>query len=217
MKTILFQGDSITDCCRSRDNDSFLAHKLGTGYPFLVAGTLDADEPGQYDFYNRGVSGNRIVDVYARIKMDILNLKPDYMSILIGINDVWHEIDQKNGVDAPKFERMYGMLVEEIKEALPDIRMMVLEPFVLPGAATVSTAQQPHRYETFRRQTELRAAAAKSVAQRYGLTFVPLMKLFDEAAERNAPDRLLADGVHPNPAGHELIKREWLRAFRTLN
>ena len=84
--------------------------------------------------YNRGVSGNHVVDLYARIKTDIINLKPDYMSILIGVNDVWHTFDgQENGVEAEKYFRIYSALIEEIKEALPEIKIMILEPFTLKG------------------------------------------------------------------------------------
>ena len=88
MKTILFQGDSITDAGRARDNDA----NRGVGYPHLVSARLGCDNPTEFNFINRGISGNRIVDLYARIKADIINLKPDVMSILIGVNDVWHEI-----------------------------------------------------------------------------------------------------------------------------
>ena len=91
---------------------------------------LGLDNPGEYEFINRGISGNRIVDVYARIKADIINLEPDVMSILIGINDVWHEVGHKNGVSAEKFFKIYSMLIEEIQEALPEIKIMILEPFV---------------------------------------------------------------------------------------
>lgn len=101
MKTILFQGDSITDCGRSKEDNA----QIGTGYALLVKSQLGFEKPNQYEFYNRGISGNRIVDVYARIKADIINLKPDYMSLLIGVNDVWHEIGANNGVDADKFEK----------------------------------------------------------------------------------------------------------------
>ena len=113
-KIILFQGDSITECGRSIENFS----KMGDGYPLLVKAHLGYEYPGKYEFQNRGISGNRIVDVYARIKADITNLKPDYMSILIGVNDVWHELDRQNGVDEEKFEAIYSMLIEEIKQDL---------------------------------------------------------------------------------------------------
>ena len=110
-KLILFQGDSITDCDRSRQVNT----RQGFGYATMVQGQLGFECPGEYDFLNRGISGNRIVDVYARIKADIINLKPDYMSLLIGVNDVWHELGGGNGVAPEKFEKIYGMLIEEIR------------------------------------------------------------------------------------------------------
>ena len=115
---ILFQGDSITDCGRDSNNDSV----LGRGYAHLVSAYLGYSEPGEPTFINKGISGNRIVDVYARMKRDILNYQPDVMSILIGVNDVWHELGESpNGVDAEKFFKIYSMLIEEVKEALPNI------------------------------------------------------------------------------------------------
>lgn len=209
-KVILFQGDSITDGLRSRDNDQF----AGNGYPTLVKAKLGYDEPGKYTFLNRGISGNRVVDLYARIKIDLINLKPDVLSILIGVNDVWHEEEIKNGVDAAKFERIYDMLLDEVQEALPGIRLIILEPFVLHGKATENTPEHPTRWEYFRDETPLRAAAAKRVAERHGATFVPLQHLFDEACQLAEPAYWLHDGVHPTAMGHELIAREWLKAFR---
>lgn len=203
---ILFQGDSITDCGRSRDNDSYLGH----GYPRFVQGKLMASEPGKHTFINRGISGNRIVDVYARIKADILNVKPDVMSILIGINDVWHEIGNHNGVDAPKFERIYDMLITEIKEALPDIKIMILEPFVLKGCATIEN------WDIFDPETKLRAQASKRIAEKHNLTFIPLQDMFDAMPDNVLPDYWAGDGVHPTAAGHELISNEWIKAFKTL-
>ena len=115
-KIVLFQGDSITDASRMRE----VPGSLGTGYANYVAGELGMDAPYQYKFYNRGISGNRIVDLYARIKQDMINLKPDYMSILIGVNDVWHEYSYQNGVSAEKFEMVYDLLIRELKQELPD-------------------------------------------------------------------------------------------------
>ena len=133
MKKILFQGDSITDTGRSRE----VENHLGNGYPRLVSASLGFENPGEYEFLNRGISGNRIVDIYARIKKDLINLKPDVMSLLIGINDVWHEVGEQNGVDADKFFNVYSLIIEEVKAALPDIKIMILEPFVLKGCSTV--------------------------------------------------------------------------------
>lgn len=203
---ILFQGDSITDCGRNRDNDSYLGH----GYPRFVQGKLMVAEPGVHTFVNRGVSGNRIVDVYARIKADIINLAPDVMSILIGINDVWHEVTKKNGVAAAKFEMIYDMLITEIKEELPDIKIMILEPFVLKGCATLE------HWSEFHSETLLRAQAAKRIAEKHNLAFIPLQEMFDSMPDCVSPDYWAGDGVHPTAAGHELISREWIKAFKTL-
>ena len=211
---ILFQGDSITDTGRNTDRGSLL--NIGQGYAMLCAATLAAKYPNMFSFTNLGISGNRIVDVYARIKADIINLKPDYMSILIGVNDVWHEFGNHNGVDADKFEKIYGMLIEEIRAALPDIKIMILEPFCLRAEATENTDEYPDKWNSFRTEVEKRALKARAVSEKYGLTFVPLQEKLDTAAENTENTYWLWDGVHPTAMGHELIKREWLKAFETL-
>ena len=130
---ILFQGDSITDAGRKRDDEK----NLGTGYPYLVSATLGFEEPGKYEFINKGIGGSRVIDVYSRINKDIINLKPDVMSLLIGVNDVWEYYAQSpNGTPADKFERIYDMLIAEVKEALPELKIMIFEPFVLRGSGT---------------------------------------------------------------------------------
>ena len=212
-KIILFQGDSITDCGRKAD----FGRNLGHGYATLVGAALGAAEPYQYRIVNRGIGGNRIVDLYARMKVDMINLKPDYMSILIGINDVWHEIASHNGVDAEKFELVYGLVIEELLRELPGLKLMLLEPFVLPGSATRSDEENPGRWESFRAETDLRRAAVKRLAEKYNLVFVPLQERFS-AANADAPEDgfWLFDGVHPSAAGHELIKQAWLEGFAKL-
>ena len=203
MKRIVFQGDSITDARRARDVEEY----LGSGYPTMVAGDLGVKYPGVYSCVNRGVSGNRIVDVYARIKIDCWNLEPDILSLLIGINDVWHEVgDNHNGVDAKRYEKMYRILVEDTVERFPKIKIMVLEPFVLPGTATEA------KWDEFHGEVLLRAAAAKRVAADYGLIFVPLQGMFDEACKTAPADYWLGDGVHPTPFGHRLIADAWEKA-----
>lgn len=203
MKTIVFQGDSITDAGRNRENDN----ERGIGYPTLVAAELGFKYPGEYVFINEGVSGNRIVDLYARIKRDIIHRRPDYLTILIGINDVWHEINERNGVDNAKFFRVYCNLIEEIKAVLPDIKIIILEPFVLKASATEKN------WNVFRRETEMRAESAKAVAEKFGLGFIPLQDKFDEAATKASPSYWLSDGVHPTAMGHELIAREVVSAL----
>ncbi len=209
MKKILFQGDSITDAGRARNNDD-----LGRGYANLAAAKLGYTNPNEYAFYNRGISGNRIVDLYARIKCDMINIAPDYMSILIGVNDVWHEYPGKNGVDAAKFEKIYSMLIEEFKEACPNTDILIMEPFVLPGVGTDKELEDGSAlYPVFRSEVEKRAAAAKRIADRYHLRFLPLQATFDELGAKISNDYWLADGVHPTLYGHEMMANAWLHAF----
>ena len=204
---ILFQGDSITDCGRSRNNDA----ELGMGYPMLIKAALGLKHPGKYEFFNRGVGGNRIPDLYARIKSDILYLKPDVLSILIGVNDVWHELAPiPNGVDANKFFKIYSLLIEEIREALPQTKILILEPFALPGSGT------QEQWDYFLAETQKRAQMSRRIAERYGLTYVELQAGFDELAKMAPADTWLSDGVHPTPMGHEYIKRQWCQAFESL-
>lgn len=208
MKKVLFQGDSITDMMRSRENDKF----LGIGYPVLVSAQLGAEYPGEYEFLNRGVSGDRIVDLYARIKRDIINLKPDIISFLIGVNDVWHELEGRfNGVDAEKYYKIYSMLIGEIKTALPNTKIMILEPFVLKGSGTEKD------WEYFSTEVAKRGEKAKAIAQEFNLKFIPLQSKFDEAEEVADASYWLWDGVHPNYPGHEIIKKEWIKAFDEIN
>lgn len=205
MKTILFQGDSITDAGRTKDDAN-----IGRGYAALVTAALGYGCPGEYEFYNRGINGNRVTDLYARIKRDIINLKPDIMSILIGVNDVWHEYDfgGSNGVDAEKYYRIYSMLMEEVREALPNTQIMIMEPFVLRGTAT------DKNWDIFYSEVRKRADKARKIARKYGLIFVPLQSQFEAATQKAPVDHWLKDGVHPTWAGHELIKREWIKAFK---
>ncbi len=204
---ILFQGDSITDVGRSRDNDI----DIGAGYPLLVKASLGLEAPGKYEFINRGVGGSRVVDTYSRIKKDIINIKPDIMSILIGVNDVWHEFSESpNGVDAEKYYKIYDMLIEEVKSALPDIKIMIMEPFVLKAYAT------EEKWECFNAEVRKRAEMAKKISEKYNLPYIKLQNGFDELSENIETSYWLRDGVHPTAMGHEYIKNEWLKAFKTL-
>lgn len=212
MERILFQGDSITDARRDRENTD----NLGIGYPTLVKAQLGFENPEKFDFQNRGIGGNRIVDVYARIKTDIINLKPDYMSILIGVNDVWHELAMQNGVDAQKFEKIYCMMLDEIYQALPNVKIMILEPFVLEGPATCNNEEEPNKWNIFSTEVKKRAEKAEIVAQKYNIPFISLQDKFDKVSENTENSYWLADGVHPTSMGHELIKREWIKHFEKI-
>ena len=204
---ILFQGDSITDASRDYSSDD----RPGIGYALLIKAHLGLGNPGEYECFNRGVGGNRIVDLYARIKKDIINIKPDIMSILIGVNDVWHDFyEDANGVDADKFYKIYDMLIKEIKEALPKIKIMIMEPFALKGDATEAN------WDTFQKEVKLRAEMSEKIAEEHNLTFIPLQQGFDELAKKAPNAYWLSDGVHPTPMGHEYIKSKWLEAFKML-
>ena len=165
------------------------------------------ENPEKYDIVNRGISGNRVVDLYARIKADLWNLEPDVISVLIGINDVWHEVYGKNGVDLERFERVYRMLIEDTLKRFPSVRFILCEPFVLKGSAT------EERYKEFC-EVKKYAKVVKKLAKEYKADFVPLQAKFDEAAKAHGVEYYLYDGVHPDVAGGKLIADEWLKVFK---
>ena len=202
MKKILFQGDSITDAARHREYND-----LGTGYPVLVGSRLGYEKPGAYEFINRGVSGNRVVDLLARWKEDCLNLKPDILSILIGVNDVWHELNVQNGVDAEKYEKVYDMILEDVKNHLPNTKIILMEPYLMHGPAT------DEKWEVFSSEVALRREAVHRLSRKYRLPVVPLQTLFDEACKKAPASVWTGDGVHPTSAGHQVIANAWLKAF----
>lgn len=206
-KLILFQGDSITDAMRERNGDNY----LGNGYPTFISGRLGLDNPQKYSFMNRGISGNRVVDLYARWKCDCINLKPDVLSILIGVNDVWHEVDFHNGVEEEKFEMVYGLIIEEALRKLPNVKIMILEPFIMDGTAL--GANRDYMFS----EVFARARAAKRVAEKYSACFVPLQSLLDEATALMPANQLTIDGVHPTAIGHQLIADAWIKKFYELN
>lgn len=208
---ILFTGDSITDAGRNRE-DFF---GMGTGYPNLIKATLGFEAPGKHEFLNRGVSGNRVVDLYARIKMDFINLRPDFASVLVGVNDVWHDIVRQNGVETEKYERVYRMMLEEILAALPDVRLVIVSPFLLRGTGTVSETDGTYFKRFFDGVSEKSEVCAR-LAARYGLPLVSLQEAFDAALTRAPADHWTVDGVHPTVCGHELIRREWLSVCREI-
>lgn len=209
MKTrIVFFGDSITDAGRNRDSDNCL-YSYGNGYVRDIAGELLADFPSQYEIINRGVSGDRCVDLYARIKKDVWTLSPDVLSILIGVNDVWHELWQ-NGVDTERYERIYEMVIKDTLERLPDLKIIIMEPFVLKGTATSDN------WELFSTVCKY-ADIGEKLAKKYNLPFVKTQAVLNEANKNFTEGELLSDGVHPNVAGAAIIAEEWLKTFyRTI-
>jgi len=223
--TILFQGDSITDCNRSRDaagipND---LDNLGHGYAMMAAAELLGTRPAAgLRIFNRGISGNRIVDLDARIKNDIIHLKPDVLSILIGVNDTWHGKGGDNGLSVPKYERVYRALLDEVREALPSVKFVLCEPFVL-RCCVLSDDRLGEIDERRAVVTKLangaldeRRAVVAKLANEFGAVLVPFQSMFDDAAKQAPPEHWAADGVHPSAAGHLLMAKYWLEKTAIL-
>ena len=203
MKTFLFQGDSITDVGRVRDWEGH----LGAGYPAMTAGNIAYNHPGEFWFVNKGISGERSTGLYARCMFEMRECNPDYMSILIGVNDVWHALGNGDIVRPKRYEQILTMLVEDALEAFPNLKIAILEPFVLKGTATESN------WEAFDSNTRAVAAIAKQIADRYNLVFVPLQDKFDKLANETKAEDWLYDGVHPGVGGHEMIANELVKAL----
>jgi len=203
--TLLFTGDSITDCDRNRTEENIHVNAAGWGYANLLKSAFLCDYPHlELTIYNRGISGNRVVDLYARAKEDCYNLRPDIVSILIGINDLWSEYRRGTGVEAEKYRKVYDIMLGETRERLPDVKFVLMEPFSLPGGLdTVAD------YGKWRSELAVRQEIVKDLANSYDAIFVPLQSVFDAACDR-APDTYwLYDGVHPTEAGHMLIAQTW--------
>jgi lysophospholipase L1-like esterase len=206
-RVVLFQGDSITDAGRNRDSkDANSAGALGNGYPLLVTGAVLAARPKEgLQFYNRGVSGNKVPDLQQRWKEDTLDLRPDVLSILIGVNDFWHTLTHGYTGTVQDYEQQYTALLDDTRRALPHLHLIVLEPFVLRTGA-VDAKWFP--------EFDQRRAAAARVAMHARATFVPLQQVFDQHVRSAPPAYWAADGVHPTPAGHAVIAEQWRRAAR---
>lgn len=204
MMKILFQGDSITDWDRSRTDFT----NVGRGYANLVKARLSLDYPGQFEFQNRGIGGNRVADVYARMYPDIIELEPDLMSIMIGTNDYpWFDDEKYN----ERYERVFNMLLSDVREDLPNIRFMILEPFLLPGDRVVAEG-----YPSRLAQTQRRSEAAQRVAEKFDAKFVPIQKHFDEALKKAPVDYWTFEGVHITEAAYQIIADEWIKAFKEM-
>ena len=212
MERILFIGDSITDAERLKTSFT----DMGKGYANYVKATLGAENPEKYEFLNRGISGNRIVDLYARIKADFINLAPDIASIYVGVNDVWHEIMYNNGVSTDKFEKIYTMFIEEIYEALPNIKLMLIAPFVLKGIKTCDTEEIPDKLSRFIKDVREKNEATKRISEKFSLPCIDLQAEFDKLKEVAPDDYWTVDGVHPTEMGHEIIKNLWLDTFSKI-
>lgn len=208
MKTLLFQGDSITDCGRITSGGAGYPKDLwGPGYAGMIATQLMGDQPGKWEVINRGISGNRIVDLYARWRIDALNFRPDIISMLIGVNDTGHEICNHNGVEVPRYDMIYRMIMDWTLEANPETKFVLMEPFVFPMGNV---------NDEWIKDVNLRRDVVRKIAEDYNQIFIPLQSIFDAALKDAPQEYWMSDGIHPAPAGHRLIQKEWMKAAADL-
>jgi lysophospholipase L1-like esterase len=203
--TILFQGDSITDGNRGRDNDQ--NHIMGHGYAFSIASRIGADYPEKrYAFYNRGISGNKVVDLEKRWQTDTLDLKPDVLSILVGVNDSTSVITNwEPVVSLEAYEEIYDRLLERTQSVFPNILFVLGEPFILKGNRVND------HWEAFQTDIHQRQKIVQKLSSKYNAVYVGFQDVFNKACERAPFDYWIWDGVHPTVAGHELMAREWIK------
>ncbi|WP_269542714.1 SGNH/GDSL hydrolase family protein [Cerasicoccus fimbriatus] len=199
-QTILFQGDSITDCGRDRTNVNCYGH----GYVRIVASLLASRYPeANLKFINKGISGNRVKDLAARWDEDCIDLKPDWLSILIGVNDCWRAFDQNDPTSAEQYEEGYRGILDRVKDKVE--QLIICEPFLLPI---------PEDRKAWRADLDPKIHVARELAREYKAIFVPFDGVFAQAATRQEMAYWAHDGVHPSPAGHGLMAKTWLQAAR---
>lgn len=195
--TVLFQGDSITDCGRDREKDT-----LGNGYANFIAAMVSSKYPELgIKFINRGISGNRAKNLCERWQNDCLDLKPDVLSILIGINDTWRKYDNNDPTSAEEYYNNYKGILSKTRENLGDIPIIIMEPFVLPC---------PEDRISWREDLDPKIQKARQLAREFNCIYIPLDGIFAQNSIAVEPDFWAADGVHPTPAGHALIARHWM-------
>lgn len=203
--TVLFYGDSITDASRDRENPLHMGH----GYAKKVADIYTALYPdSSVQFYNRGIGGNRLTDLLDRYDEDVCPIKPDFVSVLAGINDTWRRYDRGLIVTEAEFERQYRDLLGRIRLDFPQSPIMVIEPFLLSTDPSKITY-----WEDLAPKIEIVKSLAKEMAD----FTLPSGQLFDEAMNDGySPDRLSEDGVHPTNTGHAYLAVKWLQMVGVL-
>lgn len=210
-KIILFQGDSITDGNRVKTNEWDLNHQMGHGYQFIINAKLGATYPEKdYKFINRGISGNRIADLYGRWQEDTVKYSPDILSILVGVNDVHFYLENGSGSSADRYEKIYQLLIDEVMDNKADTKIVICEPFVLPVKGKEEYA------EKMMQQLAPIQQKAKLIAERNNAIFVPLQQKFNELGAKYGNEYWIWDGVHPTVCGHQVIADEWMKCCEKI-
>ncbi|HYC84855.1 MAG TPA: SGNH/GDSL hydrolase family protein [Chryseosolibacter sp.] len=203
--TILFQGDSITDGNRGRGEDP--NHILGHGYAFAIASTLASKYPGRdLSFINKGVSGDKVSDLLARWDRDAVSLKPDVLSILVGINDLLANLGAENVTD---FATPYRQLLTKTSNEMPGTVIVLCEPFILPVGMI---HKNPDKWK---RDIAHAQQVVKDLAVEFAAVHVPFQRMFDQACKQAAAGYWIWDGIHPTYAGHGLMARLWIKEVST--
>lgn len=199
---ILFQGDSITDGNRGRSSD--LNHIHGHGYQYILASEMYADNfDKNIEVVNRGISGNRIVDLLARWDEDCLELNPTVLSILVGINDLHFNFYNQGSVfTAENYRDVYRTILNRVLEKNPNTMIVIMEPFFGESKDKAYNEYLQENIGSF-------SSSAKEIAKEYNAIFVPLQDVFDTYAKHTDIFKLLWDGVHPTTGGHQLIAKRW--------
>jgi lysophospholipase L1-like esterase len=205
---ILFQGDSITDSGRNKEDNSYNnARVLGTGYPMLSGSALLVKYASlNLKVYNKGISGNKVYQLAERWDKDCLEIKPDILSILIGVNDIWHKLNGQYNGTVEIYRNDYVALLERTKKALPGVKLIICEPFAVRGVKAVDDKWYPEFYDYQK--------AAREIATQFGATFIPYQKIYDEAQKQAPGAYWTGDGVHPTLAGAQLMAQAWLAAIK---
>lgn len=205
---ILFQGDSITDGGRKKEDNNYNnPTSLGNGYVVQAAGDLLLDYADKgLKIYNKGISGNKVYQLAGRWDADCLQIKPNVLSILIGVNDYWHKHDGKYKGTVEIYDKDFRTLLNRTKEALPQVKLIIMEPYALKGIKAVDDTWYPE-FDEYR-------FAAKQIAKEFKAHFIPLQTVFDEAVKIAPGEYWSGDGVHPTLAGAKLIAHAWTKVVK---
>lgn len=180
---ILFQGDSITDADRNRDD----SHELGCGYPKYAAKFIQEKFPDDdFEFVDLGISGNQTIDLVNRLQKDFIDVHPDIVSILIGVNDTWHRAENREWLSNEKFEENYRTVLDAIKTKT-DAKIVMIEQFLLPAEDKLY----------FREDLDTKIQITRKLAREYADIFIPLDGLLASHICHVDWQKISADGVHP--------------------
>ncbi len=199
---ILFQGDSITDCGRCRSDIT----SLGSGYPKYVRQYLEECYPQiNFELINKGISAHQTKDLMARWQEDAIDIQPDVISILIGVNDTWHHISEQDWIPNDIFEANYRSLLEDIKNKT-NAKIIMLEQFVLDFPDM----------QVFHNDIDEKIRIVRCLAAEYADRYIPLDGLFAAACVAEPPSHWTLEGVHPTDEGHKLIADYYFDALSDI-